>query len=564
MPKDAAHAHRADPITRQILWNRLIAVAEEQATTMVRAAFSPPVREGGDLSAGVFDLQGRMLAQAVTGTPGHVNTMMLAVPHFLAAFPVETMRPGDAFITNDPWIASGHLHDVTVLTPAFYRKRLVGLFAATVHIVDVGGRGMGTDAREVYEEGVFIPPMTLAAAGRLNEDLLTLLRANSREPLQLEGDLLAILAAGEEGARRLAETLDEFGEPDLALIGDHIVESSRAATEEAIGRLKPGLYHYLGRTDGYEAPVDLHATMTIAGRRIHIDFAGSSPQSRYGINVVLNYTRAYTAYGIKCLVAPDVPNNTGSLAPFEVTAPEGCILNPRRPAAVAARHIIGHALPDVAIGCLVQAMPGRGTAESGMMWNPYIRGARGFDGTARPWEMFYFQSGGMGARADKDGLDATAFPAGIKNIPVEASEAAAPVVFWQKELRPDSGGPGRFRGGLGQVVEIGGLDGQALRIQAMFDRVESPARGRGGGGEGAPGSLRLTSGTPLRAKGQQDVPEGDRLILELPGGGGWGDPRSRDPAALAEDLREGLVTAKAAERDYSTACPPGAGDRSGC
>jgi N-methylhydantoinase B len=556
MPKPARRA--ADPVTRQILWNRLIAVTEEQATTMVRAAFSPPVREGGDLSAGVFDLQGRMLAQAVTGTPGHVNTMMLAVPHFLEAFPVETMRPGDAYITNDPWIASGHLHDVTVLTPAFHRRRLVGLFAATVHIVDVGGRGMGTDAREVYEEGVFIPPMALAAAGRLNEDLLTILRANSREPLQLEGDLLAILAAGDEGARRLAETLDEFAEADLAAIGDHIVETSRAATEEAIARLKPGTYRYTGRTDGYEAPVELAATMTIGRKRIGIDFAGSSPQSRYGINVVLNYTRAYTAYGIKCLVAPDVPNNTGSLAPFEVTAPEGCILNPRKPAAVAARHIIGHALPDVAIGCLVQAMPGAGTAESGMMWNPYIRGPRGFDGAARPWEMFYFQSGGMGARADKDGLDATAFPAGIKNIPVEASETAAPVVFWRKELRPDSGGPGRFRGGLGQLVEIGGLDGQPLRIQAMFDRVESPARGREGGGAGAAGGLRLASGPALRAKGQQDVPEGDRLLLELPGGGGWGNPRDRDRVAVEEDLREGLITEEEARATYGWARPASA------
>jgi len=550
MPKGSLRARRADPITRQILWNRLIAVTEEQATTMVRAAFSPPVREGGDLSAGVFDLQGRMLAQAVTGTPGHVNTMMLAVPHFIEAFPVETMRPGDAFITNDPWIASGHLHDVTVLTPTFHRRRLVGLFAATVHIVDVGGRGMGTDAREVYEEGVLIPPMALARGGRLNEDLLTLLRANSREPLQLEGDLLAILAAGEEGARRLAETLEEFGETDLAAIGDHIIDTSRAATEHAIARLTPGTYNYTGLTDGYEAPVQLVARMTVGSHRVLIDFAGSSPQSRYGINVVLNYTRAYTSYGIKCMVAPDVPNNSGSLAPFQVTAPEGSILNPRRPAAVAARHIIGHALPDVAIGCLAQAMPGQGTAESGMMWNPYIRGPRGFDGSERSWEMFYFQSGGMGARADKDGLDATAFPAGIKNIPVEASEVAAPVVFWRKELRPDSGGPGRFRGGLGQLVEIAGLDGQPLRIQAMFDRVENPARGRHGGVAGAPGILRLRSGPSLRAKGQQDVPEGDRLLLELPGGGGWGDPLSRDREAIEDDLSEGLVSETQAREVY--------------
>jgi N-methylhydantoinase B len=543
---------KPDPIARQLLWNRLISVTEEQATTMVRAAFSPPVREGGDLSAGIFDLAGRMVAQAVTGTPGHVNTMMLAVPHFLAAFPAATMRPGDAFITNDPWIASGHLHDVTVVTPAFHRRRLVGLFAATVHIVDVGGRGMGTDGRELYEEGVLVPPMMLARQGSLNEDLLILLRANSREPLQLEGDLLAILAAGAEGARALSQTLVEFGDPDIAAIAGHVIDTSRRATEAAIAATPPGTYRHAGRIDGYEAPVDLIATMQVGRRRIDIDYAGSSAQSAYGINVVLNYTRAYTAYGIKCLVAPDVPNNSGSLAPFHVTAPEGSILNPRRPAPVSARHIIGHALPDIAIGCLAQAMPASATAESGMMWNPYIRGRRGFDDQPRAWEMFYFQSGGMGARAGKDGLDATAFPAGIKNIPVEASETAAPILFRRKELRPDSGGPGRFRGGLGQIVEIEGLRGQALRIQAMFDRVENAARGRAGGGNGAPGRVRLASGGALRAKGQQDVPEGDRLILELPGGGGFGSPSSRDPAHLAHDLQEGLVTHDHARAAYGS------------
>lgn len=544
---------RRAAIDRQILWDRLIAVAEEQAHTMIRAAFSPPVREGGDLSAGLFDLHGRMLAQAVTGTPGHINTMASAVAHFLDVFPTTGMRPGDAYVTNDPWLASGHLHDVTVVTPAFLAGRIVGLFAATVHLVDVGGRGMGTDGREIFEEGISIPHIPLARAGALNEDLLSIVRANSREPLQVEGDLLAILAAGEEGARRLAHVLQEFGEDDVEPIGNYILDTSQRATEQAIGRLKPGTYRNRMTIDGYDRPVDLVVAMTVGDGRIALDFEGTSPRSEYGINVVLAYTAAYSCYGLKCVVAPEVPNNWGSLAPFSVAAPEGSILNPQRPAPVSARHIIGHALPDAVMGCLDQALPGEAVAESGMMWNPYLRGTEGFAGEPRLWELFCFMSGGMGARAGKDGLSATAFPAGIKNIPVEAIEAVAPMVFWRKELRPDSGGAGRQRGGLGQVVEIAGLDGAALRFQAMFDRVVHPARGRAGGRSGAAGKVSLASGLILRSKGQQDIPQGDRLVLELPGGGGYGDPAERDPEAVERDLAEEFVSPEAAAGDYGEA-----------
>jgi N-methylhydantoinase B len=524
----------------QLLWDRLIAVCEEQALTMVRAAFSPPVREGGDLSAGLFDLRGRMLAQAVTGTPGHVNTMASAVPHFLERFPISSMQEGDSFITNDPWLASGHLHDVTVLVPAFHRGRIAGLFAATVHIVDVGGRGMGTDARDLFEEGVRLPHLHLSRRGELNADLIAILCANSREPDQIEGDLLAILVAGEEGARRLSDALEEFSIADLDEASDHICNASEAATRAAIAALPPGVYRNHLRTDGYEAPVDIHVSMTVGNGGIALDFGGTSARSGYGVNVVLAYTAAYSCYGLKCTVAPHVPNNWGSLRPFTVTAPEGCILNPARPAPVSARHIIGHALPDAVFGCISQAMPGAAPAESGMMWNPYIRGSVALEGPSRDWEIFCFMSGGMGARANADGLDATAFPAGIKNIPVESIEAACPLVFWRKELRPGSGGAGRHRGGHGQIVEIGGLDDRALRVQAMFDRVENPARGRDGGGDGQAGCCRLSSGIPFRAKGLQDVPAGDRLILELPGGGGYGDPMDRSLADHARDAAEGF------------------------
>jgi N-methylhydantoinase B len=541
---------RRGAIDLQILWNRLIAVCEEQAQVLIRAAFSPVVRESGDISAGLFDLEGRMLAQAVTGTPGHVNSMASAVVHFLGVFPTEQMQPGDAFITNDPWLASGHLNDVTVVTPAFHRGRIVGLFAATVHLVDLGGRGMGPDGRDLFEEGLLIPHMHLARASVLNEDLLTLMRANSREPLQVEGDLLAILAAGDEGAKRLVEMLKEFDEPDVEQIGSYILKTSRAATEAAIRRLPPGVYRNRMTIDGYESPVELVVAMEVRDGRIALDFTGTSHRSAYGINVVLPYTAAYSFYGIKCVVAPEVPSNHGSLAPFSVTAPPDSIVNPRRPAPVSARHIIGHALPDAVMGCLEQALPGRTLAESGMMWNPYFRGYVGFDGEARTWELFALMSGGMGARSSKDGLNATAFPAGLKTISVEAIETTVPLVVWRKELRPDSGGAGRFRGGASQCVELSALTEAPLRFQAMFDRVMNPAGGRAGGCPGAPGRVTLASGAVLRAKGQQDVPAGDRLVLEMPGGGGYGDPAMRDRDAIRRDVTAGLVSSEAAARDY--------------
>ena len=537
-------------VEHQILWNRLVAVCEEQAQVMIRAAFSPPVRESGDISAGLFDLEGRMLAQAVTGTPGHINSMAAAVLHFFDEFPVATMKHGDAYITNDPWLASGHLNDVTVVTPAFHHGRIVGLFAATVHLVDLGGRGMGPDGRDIFEEGVAIPHMHLAREGEVNRDLVRLLCANSREPMQTEGDLLAILAAGEEGARRLCEMLDEFGLEDLDEIGAYILDTSLAAMEAAIRAVPEGVYRNRITTDGYEKPVDIAVEMTIKDGCIALDFAGTSPCSSFGINVPLIYTGAYSFYGIKCVIAPEVPSNHATLSLFSVTAPEGTIVNPVRPAPVSARHIIGHCLPDAVMGCLEQALPGKTLAESGMMWNPYLRGTSGFDMDRRTWEFFSLIAGGMGARSTKDGLDATAFPAALKGIPVEAIENTAPIVFWRKEFRQDSGGAGEFRGGAGQVVEIGALHETELSFKAMFDRIDNAAEGRAGGQAGAPGTVRLVSGAQLKGKGQQVIPAGDRLVIELPGGGGYGLPADRSPQAIAHDVRRGLISEAAARRDY--------------
>ena len=542
----------ADPlaqIQRQIMWNRLIAVVEEQAQTMIRTAFSTTVREAGDLSAGIFDLHGRMMAQAVTGTPGHVNSMAESVGHFLAKFPAATMRPGDHYITNDPWLGTGHLHDLTVVTPAFRRGAIVGLFANTAHVIDIGGLGMGPEGRSVFEEGMYIPIVKVFDQGQPNQTLFDILRAGSRLPVELEGDVYSLCACNDAGARRLTAMMDEFSLDSLDPLADYIFVASRAATLAEIARLPRGTWHSDIWSDGYEEPIRLVAALTTHADTITVDFAGTSGLSSRGINVPPAYCRAYASFGLKCVIAPEVPNNWASLAPFRMQIPEGCILNAPRPYPVSVRHVIGHLLPDLMMGCLFQAIPDRVTAEgASALWNPPLRGGASVSGQARPnrpviaeFEITTFNSGGTGARPGRDGLDATAFPSGVRTMPVEATENVAPVVFWRKELRPGSGGAGRMRGGLGQVMEIGTKGDLAFAVNAIFDRVAHAPRGRAGGADGAPGAVRLKSGAVLRTKGYQVIPDGDRLVLELPGGGGYGDPAERDPALTARDISDGLV-----------------------
>jgi N-methylhydantoinase B len=550
-------------IHTQIMWNRLIAVVEEQAQTMLRTAFSTSVREAGDLSAGVFDRHGRMLAQAVTGTPGHVNSMANAVRYFLDVYPLATMKPGDHYITNDPWLTSGHLHDITVVTPSFYRGEAVGLFANTIHVVDIGGLGMGPDGRQVFEEGLSIPIMPLAREGDMNEDLLRLVRANVREPLQVEGDIYACAACNDEGTRRLTDMMDEFEIANLDRLGDTIIEASRDATLERIRALPKGTYRNSLTMDGYDKPLLLNAALTISDDGVHVDYDGTSAASGFGINVVFNYCLAYTAFGVKCLVAPEVPNNAGSLAPITVSAPEGCVLNAKRPWPVAARHTVGQMLPDVVAGCLQQAIAGGVPAEgASSLWNPQIFGGgslvdeveEGTDANKLPeFSTVIFHCGGAGARPEKDGLSATAFPSGVRTIPVEATESVAPIVFYRREFRDGSGGPGQFRGGLGQVIELGGAGATPLALLCNFERVHHPARGRSGGQPGAAGVVTLRSGRPIRPKGRQTVPPRDAICLQLPGGGGFGNPRARESGRVREDVLDGLITADAARRDYGVA-----------
>ena len=545
-----------DAIRNQVMWNRLLSVVEEQAQTLVRTAFSTSTREAGDVSAGIFDLDGRMLAQAVTGTPGHINSMARSVVHFINEIPVATMKPGDVYVTNDPWQGTGHLHDLVVTTPIYRDGRMVALFSCTSHLVDIGGVGLSPDGRQIYHEGLHIPIMPLIEQGVMNEWLLKIFRANVREPVQVEGDIYALVACNEIGGERLLSMMDEYGLDNLDALGEHIIGESRRAMADAINKLPKGSWKGAMTIDGYERPIDLAATVTIGDGEIVVDFDGTSGVSDRGINCPMCYTEAYTSFGVKCVVAPSVPNNTGTLDAIKVTAPENTIVNAPHPCAVVGRSTIGHMLPDVVFGALNQALPNTVPAEgTSNLWNVPLGAGHGLTSRAgdqaTAFTTMSFHSGGAGARPAQDGLSATPYPSGVRNVPVEITEAITPLVIWRKDYRADSGGPGRQRGGLGQVMEISSRENADFGLFARYERVHYPPRGRDGGGNGANGRLTLKeSGEVLRNKGFQVVPRGDRLMIEMPGGGGFGEAFEREPAKVAADVKAGLVSIEAAARDY--------------
>ncbi len=541
-------------IRYQVMWDRLISVVEEQARTLMRVAFSTVVREAGDLSAGVFNDHGQLLAQAVTGTPGHINSMARSIPEFLKVFPAETMQPGDVYMTNDPWRGTGHLFDFTVVTPTFHKGKLVAIFACTAHVADIGGNGPDPHSRDVFAEGLFLPIMPLAIKGEISRWLMKLLCANSREPEKLEGDVYALIASNEAGGRQLTSMMGEYKLETLDDLSHHILSSSDRSMREAIAQLPKGTWSHQARIDGFADPVDLCATLTIDDETIRIDFAGTSPVSKYGINCPICYTDAYTSFGVKCLVAPRLANNAAVLARIVVTAPEGTIVNAPFPSPVTARALIGQMLPDVAFGCFEKAMPGRAPAEgTGASWSLRFGAGPGVTGADAKGARFLsqnFQSGGMGAHWRHDGIAATPYPSGVKAIAIEITEAMTPLVFWRKELRQDSGGAGLYRGGLGQTIEVGSREDEPFAIFARFQRVKYPAAGRGGGAPGAAGTLHLASGAAVTPRGTQIIPKGERLVVEMPGGGGLGDPLQRDPAAVQRDVAMGYVSKQAARDLY--------------
>ena len=540
----------ADPVSLQILWTRLIAIADEAAATLVRTSFSPIVRESNDFSCVIFDSEGNAVAENTIGIPSFNMTLSRSHRHLLKWRSQEAWNPGDIAITNDPWLASGHLPDTTVLMPVFSGKRLLGWTGSTAHMADIGGSIWSADTHNVFEEGIRIPLTLLFKEGRPNDDLIALIRANVRLPEQVVGDIMAQVAAGQVSSHRLLELGSEIGFDDLDEISREVCERSEASMRRAIEAIPDGVYRAGLDLDGTpEEPIHLEVAIRVDGDGMEVDYTGSSDEVSTSVNTVLNYTEAYTCYPLKCALDPETPRNEGSYRPIRVTAPEGSILNPRYPAPVNARHIVGHCLSAVCYQALSSVMPQRVMAESGSTPSLLVV-LSGAWPDRRRFTSILFVNGGMGARHDADGLQTTSFPSQIACGSMESIEATAPVRVWMKELIPDSGGPGRFRGGLSQELEMELVSTSPATLSLLAERIEHPARGLFGGLPGTPASITMNGG-PVPVKGRSWMRPGDRLRIRYPGGGGFGDPRERAPELLSADLKNGVVSAEAAREVYS-------------
>jgi N-methylhydantoinase B len=539
------------PFTIQAISNRIASILNEQQTALIRTAFSTVVRESEDLACGLFNAAGQMIAQSITGTPGHINSMATGVRHFVEAFPPERLEPGDVLITNDPWKTAGQVNDFTIVTPVFNDEGPIAYFASTCHAPDIGGRQFSGEAREVYEEGLQIPMLKIVSAGKPNDDVLDIIRMNVRQPEETVGDIYAQISSNEVGVRRLTTLLAEFGLRDVEEIGHEVISRSEQAMRAGIAALPDGTYTNEAWTDGFDEPIVLRCTVVVSGDEISVDWDGSSPQSLRGINLVLNYTHAYTSYAMKAALAPDVPHNDGAFRPVHVSAPVGSILNCEHPAPVASRHVIGHFLPGIIFGALAPAMPGRllaGSADA--LWITVWQG-RNLD--REPFSQAVFQLGGMGARPTKDGLSATGFPSGVAGMPAEVIESLCPLVLQTRGLISDSGGAGRFRGGLGQVRVVSCSTNRPWSVSGLLDRTHHPAPGLEGGGSGAVGEFRIVGGDDLPLKRVVSLDPDAAVALHLPGGGGFGNPFLRDPERVLDDVVDGYVSIERARSDYGVA-----------
>jgi N-methylhydantoinase B len=540
---------KIDQITLDIMWGRMIATVNEQAAALIRSSFTSIVRDAYDLSTCVFDRRGRMVAQGVIGSPGHINSMATGMAHIVKTYPVDTLKPGDVIITNDPWITVSQLHDITIATPVFYKGKLVAIFGNCCHALDIGGRGLSADARSIFEEGLFIPIMKLHDGGQPVEAVYKIITANVRTPDEVIGDIHAQITANEVGSRQLISFLDEFELDDIEAVADAIITRSEIAMRQAIKAIPNGEHQFTTRIDGFETPIELKARVKIEDEQIVVDYAGTSKLVDLGINVGYNYTVAYTTYGLKCAIAPDIPNNHGVFQAIVTLAPEGSILNAVHPYAVAGRHTVGHFLPSTIMGALAGILPDKVMAPGAdSLWNTHIAGFDVRDGS--PFSFTWFSTGGTGALKGQDGLSATSYPSGIAGVPVEIVEALSPLIVRRRALRPDSGGAGESRGGLGQTMEVEVQTDNAFLFSGLYERCKFAAPGLDGGSQGGIGSVTTSNGEEIQPKISRMLPPKTVVTLSIPGGGGFGDPNRRSAAALKADVEDGYVTIEGARKDY--------------
>ena len=523
-----------DPIRIGLIWRRIEGLVDQVAETFLRAAFSVVVRDNYDMAFSLFDSQGRLIAQSKRSIPSFTGTLPRTLDAVLAKFPKARLNPGDVVITNDPWIGTGHLNDISMICPIFRNGRLVAFAASTAHTVDIGGAPSPT-ARDRFEEGLCIPICKIVERGVENEAVVDFLRENLRMVDETLGDIRAQFAAYTDCTAKLMIMLDDEGLDDLDSVADEIIARSEASMRAAIAALPDGTWRDSFQTDGLDEPLLIACAVTISGDQMTVDFAGTSPQTPAPVNCVMNYTQAYARYAVKCILDPDAPNNAGSLRPVTVTAPEGCLLNAVSPAPVWGRHLSGHYVPPAVLGALAAIVPERAVAESGSpLWNVYFSGAR--PSGAGNFVKMYFMNGGHGARSIGDG-------------PAEVFENQAPLMVMEKAFVPDSGGVGRHRGGTAQRIRFKSLSETPVTMTIRHERVRFPPRGLLGGGPGSPG-VDLLNGAPLAAKSRTLLAKGDEVTFQTPGGGGLYPSVERDAAAIRADIDTGLVTAAAAAKDY--------------
>jgi N-methylhydantoinase B len=529
-----------DAVELELLWRRLISLVDEAAAALVRTSFSTLVRESYDFSCIVTDAAGQSLVQATESIPSFIGTLPETVKHFLKFFPPETLYPGDVLITNDIWLGTGHLPDITVAKPIFRHGKLVAFSASTAHAPDIGGKIRSPEPREVFEEGLQIPPLKLMRAGEADETLVAILRKNVRTPEQTMGDLWAQVVALDLMEERLHILMEQAGLDDLASLASEIHARCEAAMRAAIAALPDGTYSSELQTDGLmDKPVTLKLTLTIEGDRIIADYTGTDAQVDRAINCALCYTYAMTMYGVKVCTSPNLPNNEGAWRPISIIAPDGCIVNPVFPASGGSRMLIGHYLPMLVFGCLGQVVPERVMAACGSpMWG---MNQSGVNAQGKPYANMFFYNGGMGANMRGDGISCLSWPSNVSSTAIEITEHIAPLRVHHKRLRTDSGGPGRHRGGLGQEIALESRSETPIAVSFLAERTIFPAFGIEGGKAGAPGVLRI-NGEKVDPKKQYVLSRGDTVILSTPGGGGHGDPEKRDRLARERDIKAGYTS----------------------
>ncbi|ALM85645.1 hydantoinase B/oxoprolinase family protein [Bordetella sp. N] len=527
-----------DPIFLEVFWARIRSIVNEAAKMIVRTSFSTLSTEANDFAVVLTDSNGRSLSENSGSIPSFIGTLPRTAQAAIAHFGKENMRPGDVFITNNPWIGTGHLNDVTMIKPLFHQGRIVAFAASTAHVPDIGGKIRSVDTRELFEEGFHMPLMHFLREGKDDPTLLQLLRTNVRTPEQTVGDIWAQVGALELIGRRLDALLGEYGMAEIDPLAHALFERSEAAMRAAIQALPDGTYHYEMQTDGFEEPFQYVIALTIAGDTITCDYAGTSPQQPRGINCVLAYTTAMSAYAIKALLLPDLPNNDGLFRPIVVSAPEGSLLNPRQPAPVGGRSCTGHYVPTVVFGAMAQVLPESVIGGAGSpLWVANFSGTRE---NGKPFATVLFYNGGMGGSARKDGASVMAWPSNISPTPVEVAEREAPLLFKYKALRGDSGGAGRHRGGLGEEVCFVSRHATPMSVIFMTERTRIPAPGIAGGAEGGCGEV-LINGVAIDNRKTHWIQPGDEIILRTPGGGGYGPPRERESRHAEHDQRQGYT-----------------------